>query len=286
MRVDRLARVIAVAVVVGIGIATVIWAVTDVHFNDLDSYRAAALRIRSGEQLYGGDVGPFNKYYYAPWFAYAFVPLSYLPWEVLTAVWTAFMVLCSGVAVWPLVTIRTTYSLLAAAIFGPTLFALSMSGNVHALMLAMLVLLLPTRWGPLAVGVAASLKATPILLTIAYIGRGEWGRAAAAGAVGVLLWSPILLFDIAPITFDSGGAALSLGPWLGLAAAGAIAALITTVRWPRHRWLASAAAVYLSTPRLYVYDLTILVVAAPPIWKRVTATADQSKQGPRSARVQ
>ncbi|MDQ3690385.1 MAG: glycosyltransferase 87 family protein [Chloroflexota bacterium] len=266
-----MARIIAVAIVVGIGIATVIWAVTDVHFNDLDSYRAAALRIRAGEQLYGGDVGPFNKYYYAPWFAYAFVPLSYLPWELLAAVWTAFMVLCSGVAVWPLVNVRTPHSLVAAAIFGPTLLALSMSGNVHALMLAILVLLLPTRWGPIAVGVAASLKATPILLTIAYIGRGEWGRAAWAGAVSVLLWSPILLFEIAPVTFDSGGAALSLAAWLGLAAIGAVAALIATIRWPRHRWLASAAAVYMSTPRLYVYDVTILVVAAPTIWKGFAA---------------
>ena len=274
MSIERLARVVAVAIVVGIGIATVVWAVTDVHFNDLDSYRSAALRIRAGEQLYGGDVGPFNKYYYAPWFAYAFVPLSYLPWEVLAAVWTAFMVLCSGVAVWPLVRVRTPHSLVAAAIFGPTLFALSMSGNVHALMLAMLVLILPTRWGPVAVGVAASLKATPILLTIAYIGRGEWRRAALAGAVGVLLWSPIVFFDTAPITFDSGGAALSMWAWLTITGVGALGALIVAVRWPRHRWLASAAAVYLSTPRLYVYDLTIVVVAAPTIWERISAKPD------------
>ena len=261
MSIERVPRSIAIAIAAGIGIATIIWAVTDLHFNDLDSYRLAALRLREGEQLYGGDVGPFNKYYYAPWFAFAFVPLSYLPWELLAIGWSVFTIGCSLIAIWPLARHGTVEAWVAAGIFGPTLVALSLSGNVHAPMLAMLVMLLRTRWGPVAIGIAASLKATPILLVIAYVGRREWGRAAVAIGIAAILWAPVLLFDLAPITFESGGAALRLELWLGLAAVGALSALVVTRRWPRFRWLASSVAVFLATPRLYVYDVTILLAA-------------------------
>ena len=263
MTARRLAQGIAIAIVVGIGSVTLIWAVTDLHFNDLRSYQAAALRIREGEQLYGGDVTPFNKYYYAPWFAFAFVPLSFLPWEVLTVGWTAFTVASSIVAVLPLARHDSLAGKLAAAILGPVLVALSISGNVHAPMLALLVLLLPTRWGPLAIGIAASLKATPILLAMAYVGRREWGRATVAVLVAGALWAPILLFELAPITFDPGGAATPTAAWIGLGSLGVATAFVVSRRWPRHRWLASAAAVFLATPRLYVYDITILCTSLP-----------------------
>ena len=279
MTLYRVARLLAVAIVAGIGIATIIWAVTDLHFNDLDSYRLAALRIRDGEQLYGGDVGPFNKYYYAPWFAFAFVPLSYLPWELLAIGWSVFTVGCSLIAVWPLVRHGTVEAWVAAGIFGPTLVALSLSGNIHAPMLAMLVLLLRTRWGPVAIGVAASLKATPILLVIAYVGRREWGRASLAIGVAALLWAPLLLFELAPITFESGGAALRLELWLALGAIGALSALLVTVRWPRFRWLASSVAVFLATPRLYVYDITILLAATAKARDDTSRSADRQRTG-------
>jgi len=269
----RVAQGIAIAIVVGIAIVTLIWAVTDLHFNDLRSYQAAALRLREGEQLYGGDVTPFNKYYYAPWFAFTFVPLSYLPWELLAVGWTSFTVASSVVAVWPLASHGSLAGRLAAAILGPVLVALSISGNVHAPMLALLVLLLPTRWGPLAIGIAASLKATPILLVMAYVGNREWSRAAVAVLVAAALWAPILLFELAPITFDPGGAATPTATWIGLGALGVVAALVVSRRWPRHRWLASSAAVYLATPRLYVYDITILCTA---LAKRPTARADRA----------
>ncbi|MGI8828880.1 MAG: glycosyltransferase family 87 protein [Candidatus Limnocylindria bacterium] len=264
MKWSRIPGIVALAITVGIGIATIIWAVGDLHFNDLDSYRSAALRIRAGDQLYGGDVTPFNKYYYAPWFAYAFVPFSYLPRGALIVVWTTITIASTGVAMWPLVRHRSPEALTALAFFGPTLFALSLSGNVHAPMLAALVVLLHTRWGPVAIGVAASLKATPILLVIAYVGRGEWARAATALAVAAILWAPILSFELAPITFDSGGAALRLEFWIAVASVGSAAALLTTILWPRHRWLASSAAVFMATPRLYVYDITILALAVAP----------------------
>lgn len=262
----RLARLVTIAVVLGLAIANLTWAVADLHFNDLHSYRAAALRIRDGEQLYGGDVTPFNKYYYAPWFAFAFIPLSYLPWEVLALGWTSFTVACSVVAVGPLVKHGSHAALAAAVLLGSILVALSISGNVHAPMLAMLVMLLRTRWAPVAIGVAASLKATPILLTLAYLARGEWRAAVLAVLVGSALWAPILLFDVAPITFESGGAALDMTVWLALAATGAVAAIVIALRSPHHRWLAASAAVFLATPRLYVYDVTILVAAIP--WLR------------------
>lgn len=269
----RLGRLVTIALVLGLAIANLTWAVADLHFNDLDSYRAAAVRIREGEQLYGGDVTPFNKYYYAPWFAFAFIPLSYLPWEVLALAWTSFTVACSVVAIWPLARHGSEAALAAAVLLGSILVALSISGNVHAPMLAMLVILLRTPWAPVAIGIAASLKATPILLVLAYVGRGQWRSALLAVLVGSALWAPVLLFDIAPITFESGGAALDMGVWLALAAFGGVAALTIAVRSPRHRWLASSAAVFMATPRLYVYDVTILVASVP--WLR---DADNEKE--------
>lgn len=275
----RFARLVAIAIVIAMGISHIGWAIGDLHFNDLGSYQAAAMRIREGDLLYGGNVTPFTKYYYAPWFAFAFVPLSYLPWPVLAGVWTAFTVACSIVAVWPLLRHGSPAALMAAGLLGPILVALSISGNVHAPMLAMLVLLMRTRWGPIAIGVAASLKATPIVLVVAYVGQRQWGHATLAIAVAALLWAPMLLFEVAPITFESGGAALPMPIWLGLAGVGALGAILVAVRLPHVRWLAASVAVFLAAPRLYLYDVTILSVAiAGPGPRSSNRAAEQGSQ--------
>ncbi len=142
---QRVARLVVIAIIVAIGLVTIGWAFTDWHFNDLHAYQSAALRIRDDGQLYGGDVTPWTAYRYAPWFAYAFVPLSYLPWSLLVVTWTGFTLACSVLAVLPLIRDGRAEALALAAIFGPLLVAVSASGNVEAPMIALLVWTTGTR---------------------------------------------------------------------------------------------------------------------------------------------
>jgi hypothetical protein len=264
----RIARLVVIAVVVAIGLANLIWAFGDWTFNDLHAYQSAALRLRDGGQLYGGDVTPWTAYRYAPWFAYALLPLTYLPWNFLVVAWTTFTLACSLLAILPLLRAGRPEALLLAAIFGPLLVAISLSGNVQAPVMALLVWALPTRWGPIAIGVAASLKVTPLLLCIGYLSHREWRRACVAAGVAVILWAPVVLFEISPITFNSGGAAISTWAWLLLGGGATIGALWLAERRSRFAWLAATAAVYLSTPRLYLYDTTILLAATPRLRDR------------------
>jgi hypothetical protein len=108
------------------------------------------------------------------------------------------------------------------------------------------------------------LKITPLLLCISYISRREWKRAGLAVAVSLCLWAPVLLFEIGRITVDSGGAAISPLAWFILAGSATAAALWIGHRQPRYGLLASAVAAYLATPRLYLYDTTILLPASHP----------------------
>jgi hypothetical protein len=260
----RLARLVVIAVVVGIGLVNLIWAFTDASFNDLRAYQSAAIRLREGGQLYGGAVSPWTAYRYAPWFAYAFVPLSFIPWNVLIVLWTSFTLGCSYLALRPLVRDGRPEALLLVGLFGPLLIAISLSGNIQAPLVALLVMTMGSRWGPIAIGLAGSLKITPLLLCISYMSNRQWKRAGLAVAVSLCLWAPVLLFEVGRITFDSGGAAISPLAWFILAGSASAAALWIGHRHPRYGLLASAVAAYFATPRLYLYDTTILLAASPP----------------------
>jgi hypothetical protein len=259
----RVARLVVIAIVVSIGVVNIIWAFSDWTLNDLHAYQAAALRLRDGGDLYGGNVTPWTAYRYAPWFAYAFVPLASLPWSVLVVVWTGFTLSCSVLAIVPLLRDGRPQALLLAGIFGPLLVAISVSGNVQASIIALLVWAIPTRWGPIAIGLAASLKVTPILLCIGYLSSRQWRQALTAATIAALLWAPVLFFQISPITFDSGGAAIGAWAWVVLGGGATLGAMLLARAAPRYAWLAAAAAAYLSTPRLYLYDTTILLAATP-----------------------
>src|SRR5687767_6112377 len=82
---------VVVALVVGIGVNNVVQAVVDWHLHDMNVYRDAARRIVAGEPLYGGDVTPLNAYRYAPWFAYAWIPLAALPDTVVDIIWSLLL---------------------------------------------------------------------------------------------------------------------------------------------------------------------------------------------------
>lgn len=261
-RASRIARAVVVAVVVAIGINAVVWGLLDWHLADMHVYQDAALRIRAGEQLYGGEVGTLDAYRYAPWFAYAWVPLTYLPQPMIDVVWSAFLLTGSAVAIRTVARPVTGSTLILLALMAPILFGISAIGNVHGPMLALLLLGMPRRWAGVAVGVAASLKVVPILLMLVFIAQRRWSQVAAAVATTALLWLPIVWMDVDMVTLDP-GAARSLPDVLWLPVAGVSVGAAAVLAWrrePRAALVAATSAI-LALPRLFVYEISLLLVA-------------------------
>ena len=94
----RLARIVAIALIVGVGVSQLIFTVGDWHLKDAGAYWEAAMRLRDGEPLYPplADHEASEVYRYAPWFAVAWIPLTYLPKDAVLLLW---MGLCLGAAI-------------------------------------------------------------------------------------------------------------------------------------------------------------------------------------------
>jgi predicted membrane protein len=260
----RLARNVALAVVIGIGLFNLIQAGTHWTLSDAAAYWNAALRVRDGAQLYPvlTDVDASEVYRYAPWFAWLAVPFTFLSVHVAGALWSAILLAGSGLALVPLIRARAW---LAVAFFGPILIGISAVGNAQPLLIASLVWSVDRRSGPLWIGVAASLKVFPILFAVVYLGRRQWGRAAAAVAVMALLWTPALLYDLSGYATEAGLAASLISiPILWAIVVGAAIGMALRLAPGRFGWLAAAVSVVLALPRLFVYDMTYLMVGASP----------------------
>ena len=264
----RLARTVALAVIIGIGLFNLFQAAVNWTLSDAAAYWNAALRLREGEALYPllTNVDASEVYRYAPWFAWATVPFIFLPVQLAGALWSLVLLAASAVALVPLVRARAW---LLVALFAPILIGISAVGNVQPLLVAALVWGVDRRGGPLTIGLAASLKIFPILFAAVYVGRREWGRAALSLAVAALLWAPALLYDLRGYATDAGQAAsLYVVPllWALVVAAG----VVVTLRLARTRfaWLAAAITVVISLPRLFVYDVTYLVVGVVRVERR------------------
>jgi hypothetical protein len=260
-RVVRLARIVILAVVIGLGISHLYFAVTDWSQTDASAYWTAAMRLLEHQELYPvvSNVEASSVYRYSPWFAWATVPFTYLPVQVAGAIWSAILVAASFLAVLPL---ARRGAWIQVGFFFPILIGISAYGNVHALLIAVLVWTVERRSGPLWIGVAASLKIFPILFALTYLGRGEWLKAAVAVVVTGLLWAPALLFDLTGYVTSPGEAGLfgTTAVYLAVGAltvAGALAFART-----RFAWLASALSVVLVGPRLFIYDVTYFLVGA------------------------
>ena len=50
----RLARIVVLAIIIGIGVNHVWWSVTDWHLDDMDAYWQAGLRLREARALSTG----------------------------------------------------------------------------------------------------------------------------------------------------------------------------------------------------------------------------------------
>ena len=256
----RLARTVAFAVIIGIGFFNLLQAATHWTLSDAAAYWNAGQRLRDGAQLYPvlANIDASEVYRYAPWFAWLAVPFTYLPVQVAGAVWSALLLAASGLALVPLARAKAW---VAVAFFAPILVGISAVGNVHPLLIAPLVWTVERRSGPFWIGVAASLKIFPILFALVYLGRGQWGRALAAVAVSALLWAPALLHDLRGYATEAGQAASLISiPVLWAVVVSAAIGVTLRLAPGRFGWLAAAVSVVLALPRLFVYDVTYLMV--------------------------
>jgi hypothetical protein len=260
----RIARTVATAVIIGIGIFNVYQAVVGWTLSDASAYWNAALRLRAGEALYPPVLiaEASEVYRYSPWFAWAAVPFTFLPAQLAGALWSLILLAASAVALVPLVRARAW---LLVALFAPILVGISAVGNVQPLIVAALVHGVERRGGPLAIAAAASLKIFPLLFALVYAGRRQWLQFGAAVVLTALLWAPALLYDLSTYPSQAGRAvSLFSVPVVYVAVAGlAIGATLALAR-TRWAWLTAAATVILALPRLFVYDVTALLVGAVP----------------------
>lgn len=233
---------------------------------DVAAYWNAAERLREGQPLYvPGEPNASDLYRYAPWFAAAWIPLTYLPHDAVVAAWVGLMIAAALVSTVPLLW-RGPAGWAAFAVFMPIQLQGAVFGNVQPLLVLMLMWAVERRSGPLWIAVGASLKATPLALALVYAGRGEWRRAGWAALFTAVLVVPMLLFDLSAYPTGPGPNQISLaGVSLVLFVPVALVSLIATYTMARTRfgWLAGAVAMLATTPRLLTYQAGYALVGLP-----------------------
>ncbi|MGH2428491.1 MAG: glycosyltransferase 87 family protein [Candidatus Limnocylindria bacterium] len=236
------------------------------NFVDLHVYLGAAENlVRHGNPYLASDATTdLLHYHYAPWFALLFVPLLSLPLVFTEWIWAAALLAAmvpalmvfrgDGMAAAPL-----------AVLMGALLLGQAMGGNVQGVLLALLIWRLDRVDGPVWVGLAASLKAIPILLVLYYAGRRQWRRAMIAGVVTAILVGPMPLFDIPPDNLWPGVTGLyAISPVLWVASAIIAAGCALRLAGGRYGRLAAAVAIVAALPRLYPFDISWLLLGVPP----------------------
>jgi hypothetical protein len=254
------ARRTVLVLLIGFGIAQMLLTISNWHLSDMGAYWEAGERLRLGEPLYPPLTDPESSatYRYAPWFAWLWAPVTLLPRDLVAAAWSAILLAASAISLRPAIRARAWFVLI---LFTPILFGISAIGNAHPLIIAGLVHGVERRSGPVWIAAAASLKAAPILFVLTSLGRRQWGRFVATVAATVALVAPMLLYDLSNYPAGSGaaGGLIAIPPLYVVAVA---LGMIVSVRLARRDtgWLASAATVVIATPRLFVYDMTYLLV--------------------------
>ncbi|MEO6578608.1 MAG: hypothetical protein ABIO99_06900 [Candidatus Limnocylindria bacterium] len=286
---EYVSRGVVTAILLGLAIANVVWAIGDWRPHDLLTYVDAARQwVETGSPY---SLTPraeeWMLYRYAPWFAALFVPLLGVPLPVLHAVFSALMAGCSILAVVPMLRRYGWRAAPVAAFLGTMLFGIGAAGNVQPLMVAVLAWTVGTRFGPIGIAFAASLKLLPLLFVLPYLGQREWGKAAATFALTLLLLGPIVLFELPGRALDAGPSNslihVNVVLWAIVAASAVLVAAYQSVRGEPYRWLAVCAAVILASPRFIGYDLTILLASTPYQADDATpARPSRSRAHPRS----
>lgn len=263
----RLARTVALAICLAwLGYVLASWLVA---WNPADAgaYYDAAVRLAAGADLYAPMHPDAHEVYrYAPWFAAAWIPLTWLPRDVALHAWSLAMLACSAVAVWPLVRLGTHASVALGVLLGAFLAETSMFGNAHPAVVALLVAAAARPAMPIAVGVAASIKLVPLLFAAVWLARGAMRPTVLALATTAILWAPVLLFDLSGYELSPGTGLLSVyaaSPvlWAVLAVASILGAAIAVIRGSRWTWVAVALVMFLAPPRVALSYLAFLAPA-------------------------
>jgi hypothetical protein len=271
--VRRFARPVAM-VAAALGGLVLIGAGFTPHVNpDADAYWHAALRLREGLPLYGGPRGDETEIYrYAPWFAFAWVPLTYLGQANAYLVWRALLLAAAVAAVWPLLRLRSPAAVTLAVLALCLMVSNLPAANVTTLIVGVLAVGLPTLAGPVLLGFAGSLKVFPLLFVAGYLAQRRWRDTAVALGIAAILWLHVLVFDVSTYPTAVGGSSFYVGgtslyaisPVLWGIATGLVAALVVLLVVTRSpwTWLAAGAAISTVVPRAWLPDAAYIVPAA------------------------
>lgn len=240
---------------------------TDWNLGDINAYWLAAERLKHGEPLFLGSLDPdsYRVFRYAPWFAWLWVPLTYLPRMLVEALWTGALGVASLALLVGLARLRSAAAWALAMVMAPWLLSLVQVGNIQPLVVAALAFGISRRSGPLWIGITASLKGAPLLFSLVYLARRQWMRIVLAVLVTAVFMAPFLLYDLSGYT-TAPGRSYSLyyyaSPvaWAAAAAASVVVALVLALRQSRYIWVAAAVAVMLVAPRTHVTYATYLLV--------------------------
>lgn len=230
---------------------------------DTDAFWHAAQRLRDGAELYPAtDPNADEVFRYAPWFAWIWVPLTYLPQGVVYAAWSVMLAACAVVSSSRLLRDGWAGLALSFLTLGVLLYAAGY-GNPTPLITAVLIL---SGVHPVALGVAGSMKIYPLFLTAGMVAERRWRAVALAWATAALLWSPALLYGVGNyvVSPGHGGVGLwSVSPvaWLAVGIPVTAATGLLAVRGSRWAWVGGAAMIALAVPRVWPSELGYIAVA-------------------------
>jgi len=236
---------------------------------DAHAYYEAASRLNAGQPLYPAGLDPNGNhiYLYPPLLAIALRPLALLPFEWFAVAWE-LIVIGSFVALVRYLGVRRKATWLAIGLLGvPITWALTVA-QAHIPMTLLLAL-----GQPWSIAIAGSLKLTPVLIAIFWLGRRNFQAFFA-----FLVWTALLVLAqvllepngsfayFRSIGFEEVGQVRNISPyaqspvlWLALLLVGGLITLaLARTRWG---WAAAVTLATLSPPRLLIYMLTGLLAA-------------------------
>lgn len=286
--VTRLARLVVLAISLGVGVAYVILRSPEYQPADVAAYWEAGMRLRSGEPLYmmASDRDGPEIFRYAPWFAMIWVPLTFLPMAPVVVVWWLLMIAMALYLMYRIARLGAA-GLAIVGLIGPYLIWIAGRGNVHPLLLLSLVLGVESRAGPLVIGLTASLKATPLAYALVYLGRGQLLRFVVAVSTFGALSAPMILFGWESSQADPGRSpnpifAVSPLAWFLVVVALSAATVVTAHRWPRYAWVVASAAAVAAVLRFLPYSVTYLLVGLAPVLAGTARNPRDARGGGRS----